>query len=166
MLIFLLTVSLFLFSFFLNAVVWRIRRPIQDTRAIFFLFTGVLVGFVVLNLCLALINLTIWNWFHFVLFYLGITFAYMTTYNVIPQGSPTFTILMTVKKSKQAGVSTKDFEGLVTNEMFISSRIRELLFENQIEERGNRYYITEPGLKFLRIFLFIRKILKKETIGG
>jgi predicted transcriptional regulator len=90
----------------------------------------------------------------------------MTTYGVIPLGSPTFIMLMAIGRAGKTGLAIEDFNSIVTEDMFINSRIQELIQENHIVESNGLYYITPKGINFLAIFTRIKKILNKVDSGG
>ena len=164
--VFLSTVVICLIGLFLQFIIWRINRPKNELTFIFFIFNGSLLFFLLVNYFLRFYDFSIWNITHVVLFVLGITFSYMTTYTVISLTSPTFAILLAVKKSGKSGMIRDDFNELITEDKFISTRIVELLESNQIEIKDERYYITDSGIKFLNIFVTLRRIINQRAIGG
>ena len=161
--IFLITGALFLVSFLAQMVIWRVRLPDQQTRALLVIFAitfGLwLVGAVVFSM-------TIVDVLHVALFYLSISLCYVITYTAIEADSPTLSLIRFLADAKTQGRSTEEIRRFMALRPFVRARLAALARSGLIREEGSRYVaVGQPPLSF-RVILGFRRLYGPISKGG
>jgi hypothetical protein len=165
---------IFSFSFILHLALWRVRLPLRQTRAllgIFFLtpavslpalwYAGRLAGSE--RCCLPLL---LPEYFHISLFCVSLTLAYVITYSAFEADSPSLLMVLAIAGAGQEGLEEGRFSELMTEEVLVKPRLRDLLRDGLAYVEGEKYRLTPKGRAFIRIFIFHRKLLNAPLSGG
>jgi hypothetical protein len=106
------------------------------------------------------------DYLHIFLFFTSFTLAYLITYSALEADSPSLVLIMSIANAGTNGLPKEQFEQLVTDDVLILPRIRDLLRDKMISVEEGRYNLTSKGLVFVRIFIIYRQILKISQKGG
>lgn len=161
------------FAFLLHLIVWRIRLPKRQTKALLLLFLGTLpLGFGILWSMQHILAIEVFvpsslsEYFHIFLFVLSFTLAYVITYSALEADSPSLVMIMSIAGSGSEGLPKKQFAQQMNDEILVVPRVRDLLRDNMIVIEDGKYKLTLKGLVFVRIFIFYRRMLKLSQKGG
>lgn len=152
-------ISLFVFAFVFHVLVWRLRLPAKQNLVLLILFSVVGVIFCFWTKSPAIEILYI------LLLYGTLAICYILSYTVIASESPTFLILLTVRKHKQNGARLDDFKKHISNEKFVTPKVEAMLVDNFAQIVNGKYKITAGGKSTLWPFMFLRKIFGKGAGG-
>lgn len=155
---------IFLCSFIVHVALWRTISKIRSVRNMILLFTVLYVLSLVLIIFIAAFN--VYEIIHIYLVALSLLSAYIISYPGIESDSPSNVILLTIRSKGDAGAVINDLRESLTDEISVLERLRGLENEMYIRNDGGRYYITPRGIRFLTIFILIRKLFTTESFGG
>ena len=166
--------ALFVLAFFIHLVLWKVRLPKRQTKAILQIFFATLfVGiFILWNLPNDPI---VWKipppvhlreYIHISLFFISLTLAYVISYSALEADSPSLVIVAYIANAGSNGLDKKCFDELMNDNILIKPRIRDLLLNNMVERDGEKYVLTAKGILFVRIFIIYRKIMNVPHKGG
>jgi len=165
-----LSLALFIVSLLIQLIIWKIRIPKRQTKALLSLFILVLIGglFVINAISDHLDVLTVksfFEYFHICLFFISLTLAYMITYSAIEVDSPSLVMINAIAKAGPKGLGEKIFTKMMTDEILIKPRLADLLNDKMAYYDGDRYRLTLKGILFARLFIFYRKLLNAPKGG-
>lgn len=143
-----------------HVIIWRIslpRRPALFLFAYFSLVLFVATGFntwAQLNHLGGIIGyrFSIVELVHIAGLYLTAMITYVTLHSAITVTSPTFLVLMSLHKAGNEGRSRDDLDRLVNDETYCINKLKELVSDQNAEERDGRLFITAKGRKLMAIF--------------
>ena len=164
---------LFCLAFLVHLIVWRIRLPKRQTKTLLYIFFGtLLIGLFMLwsaKFILQMMTLapeTLSEYLHIFLFVASFTLAYMITYSALEADSPSLVMIMSIANAGPNGLPKEQFEQLMTDEMLVIPRIRDLLRDKIVYVEGKKYKLTTKGLVSAWIFIVYRHILNISQKGG
>lgn len=161
-------VGLFVSAFFLHLVVWRIRPPKRQLRALFLGFVCFFpIGLVLLGAA------DLWSerllkspaTAVVALLYFSLTITYVITYTALEGDSPTLSLMRWVGNKPQ-GVSHKEIHSFITSRPFIQARLRALEVDELAEVRDGTVFIKGRPSVFFRIVLAWRTLYGSMERGG
>ena len=164
---------LFCLAFLVHLTVWRIRLPKRQTKTLLCIFFGtLLIGLFVLWSAKFILQIntlapdTLSEYLHIFLFVTSFTLAYMITYSALEADSPSLVMIMSIANAGPTGLPQEKFKQLMSDEMLIIPRVRDLLRDNLVYAEGEKYKLTAKGTVFTRIFILYRQMLNIKQKGG
>lgn len=162
--------ALILFYFFLHLIIWRIRLPERGIKVlgqIFFwvLISGILFLWIAPFVIQSFRQITPGEYFQICLFFTSLALSYAVTYSAIEADSPSIAMMMKAAGAGTEGLNDKEFEQMMTDEILIKPRIRDLLIDKMIYLERNEYKLTFRGLLFVSIFILYRRLLNLPKGG-
>lgn len=165
--------ALICFAFLTHLIIWKIHLPKRQTKVLLQIFFGILF------LALALFSLKAVRFpllgqpaptsfsecLHVALFFISLTLAYMITYSALEADSPTLVMVMNIAGAGSAGLKKESFDKLMTDDILVKPRIKDLLTDQMAVLNDGKYILTSKGVLFARIFITFRKILGAEKGG-
>jgi len=166
--------ALFVLAFLIHLVLWKIRVPKRQTKAILQIFFVVLlIGIIVLwnipndpVLWEITPPASLLEYIHISLFFISLTLAYMITYSAIEADSPSLVIMTTIANAEPKGLEKENFDKLMTDDKLVKPRIKDILLNKMAEMDGDKYVLTLKGTLFASIFIIYRKIMRMSRKGG
>ena len=160
-------------AFAVHLLIWRIRLPRRQTRALLAVFLGWGAAVVA--------TLAAWSaawpgarhWLpvslpelaHVALFHLAATLAYMITYSALEADSPTLVMITAIKTAGPGGMDAREFHRTMTDDLLVRPRLRDLLRDRLAVVESGRYRITPKGRRLARLLAFHRRLLGAQ-MGG
>jgi len=165
--------GLFCVAFFLHVLAWKIRIPKGQTKAILYIFFGVLCAWLLGALLLLRASLPLASIlprnvaeYGHVIFFMGtLTLYYISFYTLIEADSPSLIIALRVWEAGSLGLREEELFKAFNDEMLVVSRLNDLLEASMVRYEDGRYKINPSGKAFIRPFIAFRKALKCG-IGG
>ncbi len=150
-------------AFLIHLLVWKIRLPKRQTKVLLQIFFGtfLLGSFLLWSLEYGRISECI----HIFLWGTALTLAYMITYSALEADSPSL-VMITSIASEPDGLSKARFEQLMSDDILIMPRIRDLLRDQLAYQDGGYYKLTPKGRLFARIFIGHRQVMNANHKGG
>jgi hypothetical protein len=163
--------TLFAACLTLHIMMWRIRRPRSDVRALFVIFLiaptlgGVALfgasllasgGQVPAALDVAAVLLVHW----------ALASAYLLTYPAAQAQSPSLEIAFAVGRSMPRGLSREEILALLNSEALVHARMDDLVANRLVRADGDRYVLTISSTRLIRGFLGFRALLGLPKQGG
>jgi hypothetical protein len=163
--------ALFLVAFALQVAIWRIRLPKNQTIGILSLYTGLLVLFLLAQALGVFSNsryfdLSLVEAIYLSLMVLSVLPGYVMVYGLVEVDSPSSRMALALESAGERGLPMHGFRRVISNEIFIWTRMTVLENGKQISRRGDRYFITPHGTRYMELFLLPRKLLGKSNYGG
>lgn len=168
-----LGLAYFCLAFFLHLTIWKVHIPKRQTKTLLQIFLGTLfvglftswtVSSLVANYSLFLPK-GLSQYLHISLFFISLTLAYITTYSAIEVDSPSLVMVMTIARAGSKGLDKKSFDQLITDDVLIKPRIRDLVVDKMVFMDKYKYRLTPKGVIFAKIFIIYRKLLKASKGG-
>lgn len=166
--------ALFLIAFFVQLVIWKIRLPRNQIKAllqIFFLVLAIGVS-ILFKSCgsnyffgIALPR-TMFEITQLSLLFISLTLAYMVTYSAIEVDSPSLVMILNVAEAGRAGLDKKSFEEKMNDNILVKPRIKDLLTGGLAYLDEGRYRLTPKGALLAGIFIKYRKLIGTTEKGG
>jgi|SaaInlStandDraft_4_1057021.scaffolds.fasta_scaffold17051_2 hypothetical protein len=166
--------SLFLISFAIHLILWRIKQPTNSVRVIIVIFICIPI------LCLTFFNLgyfdnllnsysivlSLAEILHIHLFYITLSAIYLLVYLGLPEDSPSLFIIISLSNSLKNGLSIDELNELITDDIFLLPRVNFLIDEKLISLSNGKYILNPKGKTFLKTFLIIQKIYNLQNKAG
>jgi hypothetical protein len=162
MLALLFAISLVLASFAVHVIVWRVRLPRRQTRALLLVFS-----LVPITVILAIVSGFAPGRFYspvaaeipaIALFYMGATCTYLITYYGIEDTSPSLTIIRAVQRSGTHGCSREELEVLLSESQPVESRLAALKSAGYLTPSGTGFLLAPRGMRAARAARFFAKL--------
>lgn len=158
MLILLSGFGIFFTAFFLHVFIWRILPHLASMRNLFRIFLWIFASAIFLIWFYASPRSYI-NILHICLLYASISSTYIITYSAVEAESPTILIINEIMKKGEKGLSGRDLELILKDDILITPRIKDLLDDGMVYLAGGRYSLTAKGSLFVKIFMLYRGLL-------
>jgi hypothetical protein len=154
-----------LLAFAIHVVVWRIRVPQRQTRALLLIFFGtlfaLLVGLAALpggESPLPLPHHTS-EFVQIVLFGTACALGYVITYSAVEADSPTLVMIRAIAAAGPDGLPEQQFQAEMGDDLLIQPRLDDLVRDEMLVLSDERYQFTPKGRRFIGIFLRFRRLL-------
>jgi hypothetical protein len=165
----LFSVGLFLAAFLIHWLLWQVRVPKRQTRALLLIFLGSLlvsvVGVLFLPNSQRWAPIHFWEWVQVVLFHVSLSLAYIVIYSTLEEHSPTLTLVKYVADAGERGRSQDDLETFVEGIQSLGSRLHAMRRDAMITEERRVFRLTAKGSGWARVFQFWRRLLRID-MGG
>lgn len=161
--IFLSTLFLFAATMAIHFVVWKVKLPRQQTRALLIICAVAFLAWMAVSLAhhvAPLATLTI------ALYYWSLSFCYIITYSAIEGDSPTLSLMRFVSNSGSEGRSPEEIARFMNDRPFIGARLAALINSGMIRKDGDRYIITGSESLAFRVILGFRRLYGSIPKGG
>lgn len=159
-------------AFLLHLLIWKIHLPKHQTKALLLIFFGMLVSGLLglwgmkALLPLRMIPTRFPEYLHIALFVTSFTLAYVITYSAIEADSPSLVMMLAIASAGPEGLPKARFEQLMTDDLLVLPRIRDLVRDGMLVMVDGTYRLTPKGKGFVRIFVVYRQILGIAEKGG
>jgi hypothetical protein len=165
--VFIWGMGIFCFAFLLHIAIWKVRIPKRQTRAIIFIFFGVLAAWVTAAFIISIAPMPLTallprdpaEYAHVILFVGMLSLYYISFYTLIEADSPSFMIALKVDEAGKRGLEEKEIFSFFTDEMLVLRRLDDLVHASMVSFRDGRYRIRTSGAIFIRPFIWFRKVL-------
>ena len=159
--------GMFLCSFLLHLLVWRIRLPKRQGRALALILLGSLPVELVLAASLPGLRelLEFWACAQVVLFHMASSIAYMCFYTGMPMRSPRMTMAAYVASRGQAGATVEELRAILGTAPPVDSRLEAAIRENWLTEADGQYRLTASGRFWARLFWIGQELARLEKRG-
>jgi hypothetical protein len=165
--------ALFALAFLAHIILWKVRLPRRQIKAILQIFFGtLLLGLVFLHYASPSFGLLgqaapekLFEYMHICLYFVSLTLAYMITYTGIEADSPSLVMVMRIAGAGRDGLVREDFERAMSDELLVIPRVRDLVLDKMVRLEGDKYLLTPKGILFARIFIFYRALLNAPKGG-
>ncbi len=151
-------------AFLMHLLIWRVRVPKGQTRALALLFlTCLIFSFILLRGSGYQISLAeyLYIWF----FVFSLAAFYIAAYTAIEADSPSLVMAINIYKAGTRGLSRDELLKSATDDLLVKPRIRDLLSAKMVFLEKDKYWLTGRGRLFIRVFIFYRSFLKLEKGG-
>jgi len=173
MIVFWWSMGLVLLAFSLQVIIWKIRIPYLQTRAIVLIFLGVLAGSWGAAWLLSwvapewqpLLPADIFAYGHIALFVLSCLLAYIITYSALEAESPTLTMVRQILAAGPAGLDKTSFSKSLTADLLLVPRCQDLLRDQMAYLDADRFRLTPKGKLIAKLFLYYRRLMG-AGLGG
>ena len=165
----------FLFGagFLLHLIIWKIRLPKRQTKALLkILFGTLIIGLLILWW---IPSITVFNLYapavlsdfiQISLFVTSLTLAYMITYSAVEADSPSLVMIINIADAGSKGLGQDDFNRNMTDDVLVKPRVNDLVRDKMIFLDNGKYQLTPKGTLMIRIFIFYRKLMNLGRKGG
>lgn len=163
---------LFVLAFGAHLLVWKIKLPIRQTKALLQIFFGTWVVAVIwaqFNPTFSLFGIFlpshITGYVHMAIFHTAFTLAYMITYSALEADSPTLVMIMSIKMAGAVGLEKNKLEEALNDDILVKPRVSDLLRDQMVYLDRGKYMLTSKGRLFIFILKTYREILRAPKGG-
>lgn len=161
--IFLNTVALFLASVTVHIIIWKLRLPARQMRALVIIFFLGFLAWLGFSLgrhadALALGYITLYYW--------SVSFCYIITYSAIEGDSPTLSIMNFIGSGGNQGRSAMEISGFMERRPFMGARLTALERSGLIRQEEGRFVIAGTQSLAFRVILGFRRVYGSVPKGG
>jgi hypothetical protein len=160
MTVFLTTAALFFSAMIIHVLIWKVRLPLHQLRALMILF------FLVLAAWIPFAGLALPGLLHVGLFYISLSLCYVITYSAIEADSPTLSLMLFMHEHNAEGVTETGLQQFLESRPFVRKRLSALIHDGLIVEREGNYFVSGNPSSFFRVILDFRKIYGPISRGG
>lgn len=162
-------------GFIIHLIIWKIKIPLKQTPILLKIFFGIFIiwTFILLGapeyarlLGLQINSLSFLEYIHVFIFYTAVTLAYISFYSLIEIDSPSFRIIIELLNAGSNGLDEKDLYHALSSKPILESRISQLIKDGMIIKKNENYIPTMKGIKFLKMIILYRKLMKASQKGG
>ncbi|MCB1192964.1 MAG: hypothetical protein KDK90_21140 [Leptospiraceae bacterium] len=162
--------GIFLFSFFIHILIWRLNLTQKTPKDIIKIFLGlymvIFVYILVIKFYQNQVNVEFFiNYLYIYIVSFSLFFAYLLTYPAIESDSPSNTILLKLEKHPE-GMPKEELLQIFDDNSSILERIKGLERDRKVIQINGKYILTNEGKRFFKIFKYTRMIYTKEPFGG
>jgi hypothetical protein len=148
--------TLFISTFLVHVVWWRIRLPTRQLTTLLLLFLGTLfVAVLVAAVDRAPADgfpSNVAEWLHVGIVYVPVSLAYVATYSAIEEDSPSLRIVRFVAESGDFGRSREDLLVVLNDDVLVGSRMQAMVRDGLIVDAGGSFTLTARGRVLARVF--------------
>lgn len=166
---------LFFLGFIIHLIIWKIRIPKKQTQTLLEIFFSILIvwTFILLGaseyvrlLGLQINSLGFLEYIHIFIFYIAVTLAYISFYSLIEIDSPSFRIIIELLNAGSSGLDERNLYHALSSKPILESRISQLVKDGMVIKKDENYIPTGKGIKFLKVIILYRKLMKASQRGG
>ena len=161
--VFLISSSLLALAWAAHFVVWRVRLPKHQIRALLVVFALVFSGWLLMAVVWEISRLEL---AHIALFYVSMALCYVITYSAIEGDSPTLSLMRALSKKDGEGLSEAEMEEFVAQRPFVKTRLAALVHSGLVREENGFYVLCGKPSLFFRVILGFRKLYGPVSQGG
>ena len=161
--IFLTTLALFVTAFVLHVIIWRIRLPRHQLRALMLVFGSIILLWVPVSVLATISEPDV---LHVVLFYVVSSLCYFIIYTTIEADSPTLSLMQYIAVHEPQGIPADQVKQFLTRRPFVKARLSALIHSGEIREQNGCYKISGNPSLFFRLILEFRKLYGPISRGG
>lgn len=163
MLIFKATCILFFLPLFVQLIIWRVRLPKNQLRALLIIFLTSLVIWIIWAF---LFSIPAPFALHVAFAHLSLSLGYIAFYAAIEVDSPTLTLVHFIAKSGSKGISYESAASYLGQRPFFNTRFTGLIASGLIQEREGKFFVVGKGSVAFRLILAFRKLYGPIPKGG
>ena len=162
-------------ALFVQVIVWRIKTPHRQTKALLQIFFGTLcAGLLFLWKAPAAETVGIpgretLSWIevlHIGILCVAAILAYMMTYSAVEVDSPSLVIILKIAEAGTHGLEDHELYRQLDNDILVKPRLRDLLQDRMAVLDGESYRLTSKGIFMARLFNFYRRLVNIQHAGG
>jgi hypothetical protein len=161
--IFLNTLILFGGSLAIHFVVWKVRLPKRQMKALVIIFALCFLAWLIFSLSRHVVPLAI---LYVALYFWSVSFCYIITYSAIEADSPTLTLARFIGTSGPKGRTGDEIVRFMDQRPFMATRLTALAKSGLIREQDGRYVISGRESLAFRLILNFRKLYGSIPKGG
>jgi hypothetical protein len=166
--------GIFASSFLLHILIWKIRLPHRQTKALLILFMGALAVAMTglfyssrfVPAAAEYVPVGISEYIQIALFHVSLTLAYIITYSSLEADSPSLVIVKAVADAGPEGLDKEVLDEMFTDDILVRPRVNDLIRDKLALVKEGKYRLTPKGRSFIRIFILYRKLLNAPLKGG
>lgn len=163
MFVFLTTVLLLAAFLLTHLLVWKIRVPNRQLRALLIIFGAVLGAWLIYAMVVSVAFMDI---LYVAVFCVPVGLCYVITYSGIEADSPTLSLMHFIAQQGPAGCREEEVKEFLAGRPFIKRRLTALLQSGLIREQGGKYVVAGKGSAAFRFILGYRRLYGPISRGG
>jgi hypothetical protein len=166
--------SLPFFAFLLHLVIWKVRLPYKQTRALTLIFYGTFLVWVLFAVRALTQNTefsqyipsSLAEYVHIFFLFNFLTFVYIGFYTLLEVDSPSLLIVRTIRDGGELGVEKAVLHQSLGDEVLVIPRVQDLLRDNMAILKEGKHIITPKGSAMIRFLQYHRKLIGIDQKGG
>lgn len=160
-------------SFIIHFLIWKIRLPARQGKAILFIFGCTTVLFLATSIFFAATSMntgkylpvSIIDFMHVILFVASVTMAYIITYTAIEADSPSLVMVQVIAEKGEKGLESDVFNSLMTDEILVIPRVKDIIRDKMAYIEKEKYHLTSKGNFMAKLFIIFRSLLDAQKGG-
>jgi hypothetical protein len=143
----------------IHFLVWRVRLPKAQLKALLLIFMIVWAFVVVASFAGGWPIKAVVEFFYFSLIYWSAAFCYVITYSAMEGDSPTLSLTRHLHRRGEEGVSHEEIEDFFRQRPFVGARVKALVTDNVFIEEEGGYRLSPGSYLFFRVILGYRRVV-------
>lgn len=146
----------------LHLLLWRLRLPRRQTRALLLIYFGVLALALGIR-AVGPVNLA--QDAQISLLVISFTLAYIITYSAVEADSPTLVMIRAIAAAGANGLAEHEFRERLSDAVLVQPRYDDLVRDGMATRDGDTYRITPKGARFVGVLTWYRRLLGGDKGG-
>ncbi len=154
--------GLAVFAFFIHVLLWRVRVPRREWRALVLVFTVIAVlalTAVLISPRLARFGMSTPRLILAGLLFGGLGIVYLILFSALESDSPTLTMLQLVRQHRRSGITESELAHRSAKRAYARVRLQQMLRDGLAEQAGSRIRATRRGKRVTLIVLVYCRML-------
>jgi len=145
-----------------HLLLWRIRLPRRQTRALLLIYLTTLAATLALLAARASPPAEL---LQIALLVIASTFAYIINYSAVEADSPTLVIIRAIAAAGPSGLPPTALHAHMTDDVLVQPRLDDLIRDRMATLDAGRYTPTPKGRTFVGLLIFFRGLLRADKGG-
>jgi hypothetical protein len=143
----------------IHFLVWRVRLPKSQLKALLLIFSSVWAVVVAASLAAGWPIKAVVEFLYFSLIYWSAALCYVITYSAMEGDSPTLSLTRHLHRRGEEGISHDEIEEFFRQRPFVGARVKALVTDNVFIEEQSGYRLSAGRYLFFRVILGYRRIV-------
>jgi hypothetical protein len=143
----------------IHFLVWRVRLPKSQLKALLLIFIIVWAVVVVASFARGSPIQAVVEFFYFSLIYWSAALCYVITYSAMEGDSPTLSLTRHLHRRGDVGVSHEEIEDFFRERPFVGARVKALVMDKILMEESTGYRLASGKYLFFRLILGYRRVV-------
>ncbi len=160
--------GLFLAAFLVHLAWWRVSPPARGITALLKLFLGagcVMLAIMAVPAIRSVAGMSLQVALHALLLHLSLSLAYTVLFSGLDEDSPSASIVKFVALGEDGGRDPAELEGLITDEVIVTSRLASMVASGAVLAEGGRYRLSLQGRFWAAMFGLLRRVFSLPEMG-
>jgi hypothetical protein len=149
----------------LHILIWRVALPQRQSRALLFIFLGVLAVGLFGGLTGLFPPLTLIQAAHVALTQIAGALAYICLYSAIEADSPTVQIVQFTAAAGHHGRHRDEYTAIINDDLLLGSRFRAMIRDGFVQEQAGTYRLTAKGVRMAQCFALTSRLFGMSQAG-
>jgi len=157
------SVGAFLVVFLIHIGIWRIKKPLRQTRVLLFIFFGFLFAEIVfLGIKDHFNGPVLIELLHISVIYTSMALGYIVFYSAMEVDSPSLRMVMAIHDEGSQGLERGLLDNLMTEDVLVKPRLMDLIRDEMVVFSDSKYKIAPKGRSLIKILNLYYGLIERK----